>query len=418
MKGFSFTTLHRILRVLQCSGTYAREADVDRPFAAHRTTRAMGTIALVSLLALGVCASTASAAPLSMTFTEARANVGIQLSATNDDDALFKAPDTAPFEAQIDPGSGLIADGALEVPDFVTFIEDDPVDADVTVEFEIGIINGSFSQATGALALSGKAGGTLTANGKECTVSTDPPVLTLTTVGSTGGPSPLFGAPFTNGLTGAGAIAGQWNDMDAKPVDPEPGGDTAVCETVDDHIGGPGGIWLEQKGDIAPPSAPQLTSTDPASPGASGTPRIRGAAEAGSTVRVYAGASCTGAPVATGSAAELGSSGIAVQVAEGVTAAFSATATDAAGNTSACSAPISYTRKASPQPACVVPELVGMKLKAAKRTIKAAGCKVGKVRKPKHLKGKGRRLVVKSSNPAAGAAPADGKVHLRLGPKS
>jgi hypothetical protein len=41
--------------------------------------RATGTIALVSLLVLGVCASTASAEPLSMTFTEARANVGIQL---------------------------------------------------------------------------------------------------------------------------------------------------------------------------------------------------------------------------------------------------------------------------------------------------------------------------------------------------
>ncbi len=397
---------------------------MNQQVAVHRAMSAAGTIALLLLLALGICASTASAAPLSMTFTEARANVGIQLSATNDDDALLKAPDTAPFEAQIDPGSGLIADGALEVPDFTTFIEDDPVDADVTVEFEIGIINGSFSQATGALVLSGKAGGTLTANGKECTVSTDPPTLTLSTVGSTGGPSPLFGAPFTTGLTGAGAIAGQWNDMDAKPVDPEPGGDTAVCETVDEHIEGPGGIWLEQEGDVAPPSAPQLTSADPASPGLSGTPRIRGAAEAGSTVRVYAGASCAGTLVATGSAAELGSPGIAVAVAEGVTAAFSATATDAAGNTSACSPPISYTHlkvgnPPPPPPACVVPELVGMKLKAAKRTIKAAGCKVGKVRKPKHLRGKGRRaLVVKSSNPAAGATPASGKVYLRLGPKS
>ena len=306
-----------------------------------RTKRASGTIALLVLLALGVCASTASAAPLSMTFTEARANVGIQLSATNDDDALLKAPNTAPFEAQIDPGSGLIADGALEVPDFTTFIEDDPVDADVTVEFEIGIINGSFSQATGALVLSGKAGGTLTANGKECTISTDPPTLTLSTVGSTGGPSPLFGAPFTAGLTGAGAIAGQWNDMDAKPVDPEPGGDTAVCETVDDHIGGPGGIWLEQEGDVAPPSAP----TSDTRPKNDGPPP-------------------------------------------------------------------------PPPPACIVPELVGMKLTAAKRTIKAAGCKVGTVRRPTLPKGKGRRaLVVKSSNPAAGATPANGKVDVKLGLK-
>jgi hypothetical protein len=395
------------------------EATVGR-----RVMRATGAIALVSLLALGVCASTASAEPLSMTFTEARANVGIQLSVTNDEDALFKAPDTAPFEAQIDPGSGEITDGFLEVPDFTTFIEKDPVDADVTVEFEIGIIDGSFNQATGELTLSGQAGGTLTtvteSGEKECIV-TIPETLTLSTAGNTGGTSPLSGTPFIHGLTGAGAIAGQWDNMTAEPANPPDG--EVVCEVVEEHIEGPGGVWLEHDGDLVPPSAPQLTSTDPASPSSGGTPRILGAAEAGSTVRVYAGPNCAGTPVATGSAAELGSPGVPVDIAEGVTAAFSATATDAAGNTSACSAPISYTRlKKSglppPPPTCIVPELVGKKLKAAKRMIKAAGCKLGKVRKPKRQKGKGRRVfVVKSSNPAAGASPANGKVHLKLGPR-
>lgn len=70
-------------------------------------------------------------------------------------------------------------------------------------------------------------------------------------------------------------------------------------------------------------------------------------------------------------------------------------------------------------PACVVPKLAGKTLKAAKRSIKAANCKVGLVRKPKWLQGAGRRaLVVKSSNPKAGASPANGKVHLELRPKS
>lgn len=71
-----------------------------------------------------------------------------------------------------------------------------------------------------------------------------------------------------------------------------------------------------------------------------------------------------------------------------------------------------------PPPAvCTVPKLAGMKLKAAKRKIRAAGCTVGKVRKPKGLKAKG--LVVKSSTPAAGATkPAFAKVHLKLGPKN
>jgi len=373
--------------------------------------RAVGTFVVVSLLALGAFAATASADPLSMTFTEARANVGVQLF----DEALFKAPDTAPFAAQTGPAGESISAGDLQVPQFATHIVA-PIDADVTVDFEIGTITGSFAQASGALVLTGTAGGTLKANGNECLVSTTPSPLTLTTSGNSGGTSPRSGAPFTHGLTGSGAIAGQWTDMQAAPVS---GGDTFFCEHVEDQIEGAGGIWLEQKGDVAPPPSPQLTSTDPASPNSSGTPRIRGGAEAGSRVRVYAGPNCVGAPVATGSAAELGSPGIRVEVGEGVTAAFSATATDAAGNTSACSASISYTRPphGDPprRPGCIVPGLVGKKLKAAKREIRAAGCKVGEVQRPK-IKGR-RNLVVKSSNPAAGATPANGVVNLKLGPK-
>lgn len=393
---------------------------VDEAANGFRAMRTTGAIVLVSLLALGICASMARAEPLSMTFTEARANVGIQLT----DAALFEAPDVAPFEAQLDPGSGLIADGQLTVPDFTTHITD-PLNADVTVEFEIGVIAGSFNQATGVLTLSGTAGGTLTADGKHCTVSI-PETLTLTTIGSSGGASPRSGAPFTAGLAGGGAIAGQWDDMIATPVTED---DEAVCTTVDNRIGGPGGIWLEQK-DVTPPSAPQLTSTNPASPSSSGTPRILGAAEAGSTVTLYAGADCPGAPVATASAAELGSPGIPVDVAEGVTAAFSATATDAAGNTSDCSAPISYTRTKAPPtgpgggddgppkpkpPACIVPKLAGKTLARAKVALKAAHCKLGTVTKPKQPKGKKRpALVVKSSSPRQGAKPADRTVDLKL----
>lgn len=276
--------------------------------------RTRGTIVLVLFLALGVCAQSATAAPLSMAFTEARANVGVQLS----DEALFQAPKTAPFNAQIDPGSGLITAGALQVPQFSTHITV-PLDADVTVDFEIGVIDGSFTQATGALTLKGEAGGTLTAEGKECTVSTTPSPLVLSTAGNSGGASPRSGALFSSGLTGPGAIAGQWTDMSAEPAIPGVG--VAVCETVDERIGGPGGIWLEQKGSVLPPPPP---------------------------------------------------------------------------------------------PECVVPELVGKTLKAAKRAIKAANCKLGKAHKPKGLKGKG---VVKSSNPTAGSKPANGKVHLKLGPK-
>jgi hypothetical protein len=201
-----------------------------------------------------------------------------------------------------------------------------------------------------------------------------------------------------------------------------PGEGVFVCATVDERIEGPGGIWLAQEGDVVPPSAPQLTSTDPASPGSSGAPRIRGFAEPGSTVRIYAGPNCAGTPVASGNAAGLGSPGIAVAVVEGNTDTFSATATDAAHNASPCSAPISYTRLKAPPPlipVCVVPKLKGKTLARAKAALTAAGCKLGTVRKPKRRKGKKLGpLVVKSSKPGAGATlSVDSKVDLRLGPK-
>ena len=373
----------------------------------------LGVVGLLLLVGLGLCASAASAAPLSLTFTEDRANVGVQLS----DEAMFGPPDTAPFEGQIDTGSGSITAGILKVPQFSTHITE-PIDADVTVDFEIGTITGSFTSTTGALTLEGEAGGTLTSEGKQCTVSTDPAVLTLTTEGNSGGANPRSGVPFTNGLTGPGAIAGQWTDMHATPVS----GNVSFCEDVEDRIGGAGGIWMEQEGDIVSPAAPQLTSTDPASPALSDTPRILGTAEAGSTVRIYSDPGCAGAPIATGSATELGSPGIAVKVAASDTATFSATATDAAQNTSACSAPISYTRvhgdPPPPPPSCIVPKLRGKTLARAKAMLKAAGCSLGTISKPKRRNDtKHLVLVVKRSNPAAGARPADGKVNLKLGPR-
>jgi hypothetical protein len=217
--------------------------------------RATGTIALVSLLALGLCASTASAEPLSMTFTEARANVGVQLS----DEALFEAPDTAPFEAQIDPGTGEITAGELQVPQFSTFITE-PIEADVSVDFDIGTITGAFTQATGALSLSGEAGGTLTSEGpefegEECTVLI-PETLTLTTAGSSGGDNPRSGALFTAGLSGAGAIAGQWTDMQAMPVNPEDVDNVDFCNNVENRIDEEGGVWLDHEGDPGDPGEP------------------------------------------------------------------------------------------------------------------------------------------------------------------
>ena len=117
------------------------------------------------------------------------------------------------------------------------------------------------------------------------------------------------------------------------------------------------------------PAAPQLTSTAPASPADANQPRILGIAEEGSTVRLYLGASCGGAPVAVGSAALLGSPGIAVNVTDNSTTQFSAKATDTALNPSPCSNPITY-NEVTPPPAapfavhvgCTVPKLAGKTL--------------------------------------------------------
>jgi hypothetical protein len=87
-----------------------------------------------------------------------------------------------------------------------------------------------------------------------------------------------------------------------------------------------------------------VIASDPVSPANNNSPKIIGAAESASTVKLYTDASCTGAVVATGSAAAFASPGIAVSVPDNSTTTFRATATDASNNTSACSpTSIAYT---------------------------------------------------------------------------
>ena len=204
----------------------------------------------------------------------------------------------------------------------------------------------------------------------------------------------------------------------------------------------------EEPVDEEPPAAPLLKSTVPASAANENHPKIVGTAEQASAIKIYLGTTCKGEPVATGGNDELAAPGIAVSVADNSTSQFSATATDAALNTSPCSNPISYTeksveivvdelppgtvleteeaiRKASPPASiplptlvCRVPKLTGKTLGQATSALRGAGCALGKVTKPKARKGRELpSLVVKSSTPAAGAKPASGKVDLTLGPK-
>lgn len=89
--------------------------------------------------------------------------------------------------------------------------------------------------------------------------------------------------------------------------------------------------------DSTPPGAPTISSVTPASPANNNAPKVKGTAGIGLTVKLYANASCSGAPVATGTTAEFAFGGIAVPVADNSVTTFHATASDAAENASTCS---------------------------------------------------------------------------------
>jgi hypothetical protein len=94
--------------------------------------------------------------------------------------------------------------------------------------------------------------------------------------------------------------------------------------------------------DSRAPAAPLITATVPGSPANANAPRAKGTAEPGSTVRVYKTTGCTGAAAAVGPASTFASTGLKVTVPDDTTTRLRAKATDAAGNTSACSAARTY----------------------------------------------------------------------------
>ncbi len=127
-------------------------------------------------------------------------------------------------------------------------------------------------------------------------------------------------------------------------------GDLDAETDVYDRFGG--GTLLVSIGNSAPlgPPTPSQLSTDPASPGMSLTPRVKGQSDPNTAIKLYTSSDCSGVPVATGTSLELGSAGILVSVVSGSTTSFRATATDANGDTSPCSAPVSYAHQSSPPP--------------------------------------------------------------------
>ncbi|MGH2975647.1 MAG: glycosyl hydrolase [Solirubrobacterales bacterium] len=100
--------------------------------------------------------------------------------------------------------------------------------------------------------------------------------------------------------------------------------------------------------DTTPPAVPTITSTNPASPANNNSPKVLGNAAAGTTVKIFKVAGCTGTAVAKASAGQFKSPGITVAVPDNSTTSLRAKATDAAGNTSGCSAAFSYVEDSTP----------------------------------------------------------------------
>jgi thermitase len=208
---------------------------------------------------------------------------------------------------------------------------------------------------------------------------------------------------------------------------------SAIVETGFNKSSCSAPIAYADSSDNVAPAAPTLSATDPASPGVADHPRIIGSAEKGSTVAIFAGSSCEGGPVASGSALELASPGIQVEAALDTTSEFSAKATDMATNTSACSAPIAYAQASSlippvvvifppaelppsgTKPSCTVPKLAGRTLSQAKAALRRAGCGLGKVTKLPARRGHLVPLVVRSSSPRSQTVTFRA-VRLTLGP--
>ena len=100
--------------------------------------------------------------------------------------------------------------------------------------------------------------------------------------------------------------------------------------------------------DSSAPVPPTVNDSDPGSGSAELSPKIKGTAESGSSVKLFATTSCSGSPVATGSAADFLSQGFTVTVGADTTTIFKATATDGAGNESGCSAGYTYINDTGP----------------------------------------------------------------------
>src|SRR5207249_3530751 len=116
-------------------------------------------------------------------------------------------------------------------------------------------------------------------------------------------------------------------------------GSTTLRATATDAAGNTSGCSTSQLiyvHDSMPPAAPTGLGVAPSSPANENNPVVSGGAEASSTVKIFKDSACT-MLAATGAASGAGGFAITVPVVDNSSSTFYATATDAAGNASACS---------------------------------------------------------------------------------
>jgi hypothetical protein len=149
--------------------------------------------------------------------------------------------------------------------------------------------------------------------------------------------SDCSGAPVASGgaaaFGGAGITVNVADDTSTtlKATATDAAGNVSTCSS--------GVTYVE---DSTAPATPSGLASSPVSPANDNSPKLAGSAEAGSTVKLYTTNDCSGAPTASGSAGTFASPGVAVSVSDDSTTTFKATATDAAGNVSACSSGTTY----------------------------------------------------------------------------
>jgi hypothetical protein len=185
---------------------------------------------------------------------------------------------------------------------------------------------------------------------KSFTAETTPPQVSITGGPSNGGstrdPTPTFwfasneaGSTFECRVDASSLNSCSWPFTTARLAD----GPHAFYVRAIDAPGNESPLLGRSfKVDTQAPATPQITGTDPVSPANNNNPKVKGSAEASSTVRIYKTVGCTGAPLASGFRAEFASPGITATVPDNSTTYFRATARDPAGNTSACSAARQY----------------------------------------------------------------------------